>query len=53
MPLNFFKDLLFDVLNDSDLLNAVDINVNDKENTFTLKMDDGSTIYLKCSKELF
>lgn len=51
MPLNYFKDLLFDVINESDRLNVDDIIVNDKENTFVIRLDKNDVFYLKCSKE--
>ena len=53
MPLNYFKDLLFDVINESDRLDVTDIIANDRENTFVIQLDENDIFYLKCSKEPF
>ena len=37
-----FKDRLFDVLNETELLPIADIEVNDRENYFKVVLTDGS-----------
>lgn len=49
MNLNYFKDLLFDVINESDKLSVVDIISNDKESTFVIELWSGKFL-LKCSE---
>ena len=49
MDLNYFKDVLFDLINDSFRLDIVDIISNDKENTFIIKTEGGDFM-IKCSE---
>ena len=49
MDLNYFKDMLFDTINESDILNVDDIISNDKEHTFIVMLD-GCSYLLKCSE---
>lgn len=48
MELNFFKDKLFDVLNESNTLNIADIRASDLFNTFTVETADGSLFEIEC-----
>ncbi|MDE7017801.1 MAG: hypothetical protein K2P65_09550 [Lachnospiraceae bacterium] len=48
MELNDFKDWLFDVLNEQDSDTIVDIETNDKLNTFQLSMVDGGRFEIEC-----
>lgn len=48
MELNYFKDQVFDLLNDADNINIRDIETNDKENLFTVLLQNGSIFELKC-----
>ena len=48
MELNYFKDRLFDLLNDWDGLDIVDIDVNDRSDTITVAVQDGSIFEIKC-----
>lgn len=51
MELNYFKDKLFDLLNDgSDELELAGIKVCDKENTFVLTTAEGSLFEIECRK---
>ena len=50
MDLNYFKDKLFDLLNDSDDLNIVDIVTDDRRGLFTVNTTDGSTFELLCRR---
>ena len=50
MDLNYFKDKLFDLLNDSDVLNISDITTDDRRGLFTVSTVDGSKFELLCRK---
>ncbi len=50
MELNYFKDKLFDLLNESDELDLSDIIADDKRDTFTVAASDGSVFELLCQK---
>lgn len=50
MELNYFKDKLFDLLNESDELNLSDISSDDRRDLFTISTSDGSTFELLCRK---
>ena len=43
MDLNYLKDTLFDLMNESDELNVADIESVDAENKFVLHFQDGSS----------
>lgn len=51
MDLNYFKDKLFDLLNESDELDLSDIRADDKRDTFTLRTADGSVFEIFCRKK--
>lgn len=42
MRLDYFKDVLFDLINESDALDIEDIQSDDRANTFLVSMKDGS-----------
>ena len=48
MKLEYFKDKLFDLLNDADTITIKDIETNDKEGTFRVSMQDGSVFEVRC-----
>lgn len=48
MELNYFKDKLFDLLNDSEDLEIVDLNVDEKNNRLIVKTEDGNTFEILC-----
>lgn len=50
MELNYFKDLLFGLINDSDEMNVSDIRADDRQNTFTIQMADRSRFVVECRK---
>lgn len=52
VELNYFKDKLFDLLNESDELDIVDLNVEDRISLFTVTMADGSVFELECRNAL-
>ena len=43
MDLNYFKDVLFDLMNESDALDVEDIQSDDKENRFVVTVRGGAT----------
>ena len=48
MDLNYFKDCLFDLLNEWDSLEIVDIEVQDRNDTITVTVGDGSVFEIRC-----
>lgn len=50
MELNYFKDLLFDVISDSNEMDVSDIKTDDRRNTFTILMADRSRFVVECRK---
>lgn len=48
MELNYFKDKLFDLLNESDGLGIADLNAEDRKNLLTVTTEDGSVFELVC-----
>lgn len=50
MELNYFKDKLFDILNDSDELDITDILADNKNNLFTVVTAGGEKFELLCRK---
>lgn len=48
MDLNYFKDKLFDILNDSDSMDISDIITDDLNNKFTVIISDGSIFEIEC-----
>ena len=49
MNLNYFKDVLFDLMNESDALDVDDIQSDDRANTFAVVMKDGTTFLVHVS----
>ena len=50
MDLNYFKDKLFDVINESDELDIADIQADDEKDLFMVVMKDGSVFALRTMK---
>lgn len=50
MELNYFKDKLFDLLNETDELDIADLNLEDRKNLLTVTMSDGSTFEIMCQR---
>lgn len=48
MELNYFKDILFDLINNSDKMRISDIEVDDRRNIFMITTPDGNVIRVKC-----
>lgn len=49
MELNYFKDRLFDLLNESDALDVREITADDRANTFRVMVSDGTIFQIVCS----
>ncbi len=52
MTLDYFKDVLFDLLNEADSFEVEDIQVRDAENLLSVLLRDGSQFELECRKSL-
>ena len=50
MELNYVKDHLFDLLNESDLLDVSDIICDDKKGTFEIVVHDGDRFLRTCEE---
>ena len=48
MELNYFKDCLFDLINECDSMKIADIDVQDRDDTITVTVEDGSIFEIKC-----
>lgn len=48
MDLNYFKDKVFDLLNETNVMFISDIDTNDKENTFKILLQDGNLFEIEC-----
>ena len=48
MDLNYFKDQIFDLLNESDELDISDIKAEDRKDLFTVTTGDGSVFRVIC-----
>ena len=52
MDFNYFKDMIFEFLNESDSLDVADIETNDKAGTFLVTMHDGAKFEIQVSELL-
>ncbi len=50
MELNYFKDHLFDLINESDAFDVHEIISDDHANRFTVIVHDGSVFKIECAK---
>ena len=50
MELNYFKDQVFDLINECDTLKIADLNVDDKEDLLFVCVADGSVFEVKFRK---
>ena len=48
MELNFFRDKLFDLLNDSEGMGIADLNADARNNILTVKIEDGNVFEIIC-----
>jgi len=50
MELSFFRDKLFDLINESDEIQLADLNADEKHQLLIAKTEDGATIEILCRK---
>lgn len=50
MELNYFKDKLFDLLNDSEGMGIADLNADEMNNLLTVKTEDGNLFEIICKQ---
>ncbi len=48
MELNYFKDKLFDLLNDSEGMGIADLNTDERNNLLTVRTEDGNLFEIVC-----
>lgn len=48
MELNYFKDVLFDLVNESDRMGVLDMEADDENDTLLITMADRSRILVEC-----
>lgn len=48
MKLDYFRDRLFDLLNDSEGMGIVDLNVDEKNSLITVRTEEGNTFEIVC-----
>lgn len=48
MELNYFKDKLFDLLNDSEGMGITDLNSDEQNNLLTVRTEDGNVFEIVC-----
>ena len=50
MDVNYFKDILFDLMNESDALDVADIQSDDRANKFLVLTKDGTAFSVHVTK---
>lgn len=50
MTLDYFKDKMFDLLNEADSFEVADIEAKDAENSLSVLLKDGSQFEVECRK---
>ena len=48
MELDYFRDKLFDLLNDSEGMGIVDLNVDERNSLLTIRTEDGNVFEIVC-----
>lgn len=48
MDLNYFKNKISELVNETDSLDINDIDANNRKNTFTVSLQNGSVFELEC-----
>ena len=51
MELNYLTDHLFDLLNESDILNITEIESTEQKDGFRIKVFDGTVFHIYCRQE--
>lgn len=50
MKLDYFRDRLFDLLNDSEGMGIVDLNVDERNSLITVRTEEGNTFEIVCQQ---
>ena len=50
MELNYFRDKLFDLLNDSEGMRIADLNTDERNSLLNVRTEDGSIFEIVCRK---
>lgn len=50
MELNYFRDRLFDLLNDSEGMDIADLNADERNNLLTVRTQDGNFFEIVCQQ---
>lgn len=50
MKLDYFRDRLFDLLNDSEGMGIVDLNVDEKNSLITVRTEEGNIFEIVCQQ---
>ncbi|MCI8426613.1 MAG: hypothetical protein HFJ03_03575 [Lachnospira sp.] len=53
MDIEYFKDKLFDLLNDADNIGIINIETYDKENIFKIFFQNGNIYEIECRQILY
>ena len=48
MKLNYFRDKLFDLLNDSEGMGIADLNADERNSLLTVRTEDGNVFEIVC-----
>lgn len=48
MELNYFRDKLFDLLNDSEGMRIADLNADERNSLLTVRTEDGDVLEIVC-----
>ena len=48
MKLNYFRDKLFDLLNDSEGMGIADLNADEQKSLLTVRTEDGDVFEIAC-----
>ena len=48
MELNYFRDTLFDLLNDSEGMGIADLDADERNSLFTVRTEDGDVFEIVC-----
>ena len=50
MELNYFRDRLFDLLNDSEGMGIADLNTDERNSLLTVRTEDGDVFEIVCQQ---
>ena len=53
MELNYFRDRLFDLLNDSEEMGIADLNTDERNGLFTVRTKDGNLFEIVCRRAVW